>query len=294
MNILLAIFRGIFGSPIPRHDQGTNSMQPTLTCIKQAKLDQKDKAAYLSSGQELRMELEEASSPMKPVVDERDVDDWKNILENEDSSHPEYEKAFNEVLKDANSVEEFVWLYDQIGPDSKLLPALIQAMESHEDTFDAWCESYENMVSVDAFSDHLLRRALENVKSPDEWVSIWKVADNSGNKDAKVVFDALDRAGLTKDKLEEVCDEVNNDTEDCTALTDYLLIKLLEFRTTPVEISEFYIKYEDEYNVDDEDEVASAIFKKLFSVATRQEVQLISIFTEKDILRDAADKFLKS
>ena len=221
--------------------------------------------------------------------EEKTIDEWWKVLENESSDHSEHPKAFEEVLKKVNDLDGFVRLYDAIGPKSPSLRTLMSKLETLQSRSDDWADAYENRSDLDDFSNFLLKRAISMAQSPSDWLGLWEKAENSHTKDLGEVREALNKIEWGKDQWEKFHDEADGDSEPEILAT----CRLVGFCQSLIGIVEFYKEYKDNWN--ESTEADEAIFKAMFAKATRQEVQLISALAgDYDELATAANYFLKS
>ncbi|MDE2037906.1 MAG: hypothetical protein KGI69_01620 [Patescibacteria group bacterium] len=285
-----SLFSG-FNDPVKSGKVATGERPATLSCLKNPPPAHAEHPRQRDENREVRPEPPVAI-PAVPATEspyEKGLDDWWDILENESASHIDHAKAFEEVLKSSNDLGDFGRLYDAVGSRDPLLPALMSKLGAFKASFSEWADAYEGRDHRDDYSDLLLERSMSLAKSPGEWLSLWEKAENSHDEDLGKVTEALDKLEWTKEQWGELRSSSDADSEPETLATR----KLVQFCETAPDVVSFYLEYVENWN--ESNEADEAIFKRLFSLATRQEARIISALADdNDALREAADEFLKS
>ena len=239
--------------------------KPKLSCIKEGSNNpQTEQQQHPPAEQRPVREQPQPQAFFDSGAEVKDLDYWKQILEENTASHHEYQKAHEEVLKAATSLEDLDWFNNTTGSSGPLTPALIAKLEACKDDLDTWIEVYSNRDELDQFSNFLIAKAISLASTNGEWIDVWNAAENSHDDDVAKVKMALAQTGWTEERWESLRNDTSNDNLEHFAFT-----QLLTFRLTPPDIISFYVEYDDNWNTDEG--VVKEIFKKLFSLTTRQE-----------------------
>lgn len=230
--------------------------------------------------------------PVEPEPEEEPT--AREILENETEDHPKFAAAFKEELGKCTELSELLELYELVGEKSRHAQAILDKVEARtSDSFGDLETPYNEASGITPMTRLLLKRALDLAKEPADYVTLTQDADSSDEEDANLVRTAIETLDWPKEKWETLRDEAND--ADCSELVGLAQIKLVNFCTSAVDLLEYFLDYVD--NWENEDKVLEAIYDKLFSVATRQELQIISKlaaqFDNGDCLHEAVDEFLK-
>ncbi len=228
------------------------------------------------------------AASVAPGPEPDSVDAAKEAVESCKEDDPKFAQAFDIVLNDADTISELRWLFGETSKGGSPEARVLDKLKGLDLGFDDWKEACVDEGELNAWSGACFAKAISTAKTDEDWIALWEYAS-----DYDEAFAELKKALAQTDWPESEWESLRDEAESGGSLESFAFIQILGLKSTPQDILRFYFDYVENWDTDDD--VTDAIFEKLFGLATRQEVQIISVMAgEDDALREAADEHLKS